>query len=843
MPKKSSSLRLPALVCMVATGAVAHADSGIGVDTWRGNKLDPTGGMNPESCDADGTSWLSPLQHHTPTGNLYNCPSESPLAHELGEWLYYGVLQVGYTGIGDHPYALWNRYADWRGDKAILGLLDVHFENPSDGSYAEVRGSRISEEDQYYQAVYGKAGAYKVQAFVRDMPNILSTNARSIWNGTGTGTLTLPSSLVAGASTPAQVAAVSNALPNGTLAVTRKKQGVNLSAWLTPNLTIYVDMTDEERKGSRPYGGPFGESWLPGAGGAVIETVKPINDSTISLNAGVRWVDAVWRFDVGYSGSFYRDKYQSYTFQQPFLITPGATPTVGQMSTEPDNDYHNLHAQLTRVLPLNGEVSLTLSDVLMRQTDGLITPTNCQGLLGRFDCSKWNTSAALSQPNANVTQRNQLAELKATIQPIKNWSFSSGIKYYKQDYENHYVAYNPQTGQYGYVGENGWLAALGVPFSYSGPYPTLGVLGRVKPWILPYEEYNLYGGATWKVGDHDTLGAVYNFDRYKPGSRERTRVDDNSLKLTWVDKTLDWLTLRVNYTWLHQSGDLYRQDVWDYGFAFELPAYLAAFPNSVAPVGTVDALRKYDISDRKENKIDLMATLALRNDLSISASFRGDYNVYRGVQVGRQGYFTYAMQISAEWTPTTTDSFSAFAGLDHSRLDQASVAGFPNDSNNPGCAPLGCESYPLADRWSQSDRERNYSAGLTALHRWRRASFDFSWNYIYARGHLFYTAASGGAIGANFAPLSADVLYATMGNGMAPTTYRVNSVTVGSTIAINQRVSLRLFDNYEIGRIYDWHYEGLQQSLVVPNQNTLYTDGGPQSYKQNLVGLLLNVTL
>ncbi|HEX7915171.1 MtrB/PioB family outer membrane beta-barrel protein [Rudaea sp.] len=843
MPKNSSSLRLLALGCVVALAAAAHADSGIGVDTWRGNKLDPTGGKNSSSCDANGRTWLSPLQHRTPTGYLYDCPDEAPLAHELGEWLYYGVLQVGYTGISDQPFALWNRYADWRGDKAILGLLDAHFENPSDGSYAEVRGSRISEEDQYYQAVYGKAGAYKVQAFVRDMPNILSTDARSIWKGTGTGSLTLPSSLVAGASTPAQVAAVSNALPNGTLQVTRKKQGLNASAWLTPNLTVYVDMTDEERKGGRPYGGPFGESWLPAPGGAVLETVKPINDSTINVNAGVRWVDPVWRFDVGYSGSFYRDKYQSYTFQQPFLIVPGATATIGQMSTEPDNDYHNLHAQLSRVLPLNGDVSLTLSDVLMRNTDGLIAPTNCQGFVGTFDCSKWNTTAALSQTNADVTQRNQLAELKASIQPVKDWSFNGGIKYSKQDYKNNYLALNPLTGQYGYIGENAQFAALGIPLSFSGPYPIGGIPGRVKPWILTYEEYNAYAGATWKISDHDTLGLVYNFDRYKPSSRERTRVDDNSLKLTWVDKTLDWLTFRANYTYLHQSGDRYNQDVWDYGFAFELPAWLAAFPGSVAPVGTVEALRKYDISDRKENKIDLMATLALRDDLSISASFRGDYDVYRGVQVGRQGYFTYATQVSAEWTPTTADNFSAFVGLDHSRLDQASVAGYPNDSNSPTCAPLGCASYPLTDRWWQSDRERNYSAGLTALHRWRRASFDFSWNYIYARGNLFHTAASSGAIGANFAPISADVLYATMGNGMPPTTYRVNSLTVGATIAINTRLSLRLFDSYEVGRVYDWHYEGLDQGLVIANQNTLYTDGGPQSYKQNLVGFLVNIKL
>jgi hypothetical protein len=838
----SSFLPLVLVGAMVAV-TLAHADSGVGVDTWRANKLDPTGGMNSQMCDPDGTSWLAPGQHHSPTGNLYNCPPEPPLIRPLGEWMTYGIFQFGYVGLNNEPVALYNRYTDWQKNNGVLGLVDLHAERAEDGSYAEVRGSRISDEDQYYQAVYGKAGAYKMQAFIRDMPNILSTSARSIWDGAGTSTLTLPLSLVPGANTPAQVAAVSGTRPDTTLKVTRRKQGVNLSTWLMPRLTAYFDVTNEERKGDRPYGGPFGESWLPAPGGAILETVKPINDATINLNTGIRWVDPTWRFDIGYSGSFYRDKYRSYSFEQPFLIAPAAPVTMGQMSTEPDNDYHNIHAELTRVLPMSGEISLTLSDVLMRQTDALIAPTNCQGMLGSFDCSQWNTTAALSQTNANITQRNQLAELKASIQPIQDWTFNGGLKYYKQDYDNSYVALNPQTGQYGYIAENAEFAAFGIPLSYSGPYPAGGILGRVKPWILTYEDYNAYAGATWKISEHDTLSAVYNFDRYSPNSRERTRVDDNSVKFTWVDKTLDWLTFRANYTYLRQTGDFYDQDIWNYGFAYSLPAYLAAFPDSVAPVGTVEALRKYDISNRTENKVDLMATFSPRDDLSISTSFRGDHNEYGGVEIGRQGYFTWATQLSAEWTPTVADSVSGYVGVDHSTVDQAGVAGTPNDSNSPTCAPLGCPFYPLADRWWQSDRERNYSAGLSALHRFRRVSVDLSWNYIYARGNLDYTAASPDSLGANFSPVPADVLFATMGSGMPPTTYRVSSVTLGTTIRINERLWLRLFDNFEIGRIYDWHYEGLDNSLVVPNQNTVYVDGGPQSYRENLVGLLLQVNL
>src|SRR5271156_510009 len=65
--------------------AIALADSGVGVDTWRANKLDPTGGMASQTCDADGTTWLSPLVHRSPTGNLYDCPPDPSLALALGD--------------------------------------------------------------------------------------------------------------------------------------------------------------------------------------------------------------------------------------------------------------------------------------------------------------------------------------------------------------------------------------------------------------------------------------------------------------------------------------------------------------------------------------------------------------------------------------------------------------------------------------------------------------------------------------------------------------------------------------------------------------------------------------
>src|SRR6267154_296849 len=98
----------------------------------------------------------------------------------------------------------------------------------------------------------------------------------------------------------------------------------------------------------------------------------------------------------------------------------------------------------------------------MRQSDSLIPPTDCQGVIGigappaggthlgtpnlgpqnpgLIPCSQWNTTAALSQQTANVNMHNTLAEAKLAVRPSASLSVNAGIKYYRQKYDNDYIA-------------------------------------------------------------------------------------------------------------------------------------------------------------------------------------------------------------------------------------------------------------------------------------------------------------------------------------------------------------------------------------------------------------------
>jgi hypothetical protein len=89
----------------------------------------------------------------------------------LSVWQIYGTFDLGYLHTAGTKTALYDRYTRWPTNGPAFDF-DVNAERPSDGSYAEARGSWISAEDQYYEAVYGKAGAYKAEVFLRDIPNL-----------------------------------------------------------------------------------------------------------------------------------------------------------------------------------------------------------------------------------------------------------------------------------------------------------------------------------------------------------------------------------------------------------------------------------------------------------------------------------------------------------------------------------------------------------------------------------------------------------------------------------------------------------------------------------------------
>ena len=163
-----------------------------------------------------------------------------------------------------------------------------------------------------------------------------------------------------------------------------------------------------------------------------------------------------------------------------------------------------------------------------------------------------------------------------------------GFKFYRQDYYNDYLAYNPSNGYYGYIGENGaYIHDYGFPLAYiSGTFPANATINRRSSSCRICSRWTTTMPTAAPPGESPSVsvsGCIYTLDDYRPTSRERDHVDDDSIKLTWVDKTSAWLTFRANYTFLLQTGSIYNTDVYDYAFLAAVPGFAAAYPNFVVP--------------------------------------------------------------------------------------------------------------------------------------------------------------------------------------------------------------------------------------------------------------------
>lgn len=817
-----------------------------------GDALDLQGWAGePRDRGDDGLSLLHAGMLRTPSGALYPYPAEPrDMRSSGGAWSYEAVVGVGYAGTTGDDDALWFRqYTDWSDDP--LAQFSLAMERAATGDYVEFRANRINSDNQYLRLRAGRAGKYRIEAFFHDLPHIISTTAYPIWQGIGSETLTLPATLTPGASTVADIAAASADAERQTIRVDRTRSGLSIEGDLARRWIGYLALSNEERDGTRLWGGPMFFAFIPNTGG-VNETVRPIDFTTTDVSLGVRFVGQLWRFNVAYSGSFFRNHRDRLDYESPFTLRTVLGPAVppagvvgeGQFSLEPDNDAHNLQLDLSRSLPMNGELSLVLGAATMRQDDKLLAPVTCTGLGGifiappadfTFNCADWNTPAALSTDSANARIDTQLLDLRVNFRPGAAFGWHAGIKHYSENNKTRYLAFNPLTGQYGYISENGSQGAV-VPgeTGYFDPSNPLfaSYVGRIRNMPFEYAQTLAELGADWRLGDNHTLGATYTFDHTTPEHRERTRVDEHRLALAWTWAMTSGATLRASLEIADRTGDRYNFDPYEHFYSTSLPGFVV--PAAGLLPHTVDAMRKYDLADRKQNKFRAILIQPVGTRATIAATFFGKYDDYDAV-IGRRGAWTTGGSLQWDYQPGPKTTWNAWAGYDYSHLRMVNVA--DNEANLTAGEVLGGGTFPLANLWSEDDREDSYHAGSTFRHDFGRVTLDLAYSFVYTKGDVGYDYASPGAVAGIQQPFIALV-----GNGFPGNHYRTHAIDLGLTATLTARLAGRLFARYETGSFRDFHYDGLEDSLVYGHR--VYTDRGPaRDFDASLIGLMFNYRL
>lgn len=842
------SMMLATALATTLAASPVHADSSDSMrvgDMHYGNGLDPSGWgwLYP---DPRGFSWLHPHMLRTPSGALYPYPpllgDPEATTADTNAWQTWGLLQLGYLALdGDTEAQFFRQYTDWE-QGLILGVLAVYGERPSTGDYVELRASVLSADDNYLRIRAGRYGVFKAQAFHHSMPHVVASNAWPLWEGIGSTELTLPEPLIPGESTVDAVVSAAAQAERRPVRLVRTRDGLSIEGKVYADWLGFASITNEEREGTRLWGGTMFFNFPFPDNGGVLETVRPIDFSTTDISVGLRHVGTTWRFNSIYTGSFFRNHKDYLNFDSPFdLWNVVGTPAVGniyngEFSLEPDNNYHNLRFELARNLAWNGELSLAASAGTMRQDDPLRAPVTCTGKGGiyiappadfTFNCADWNTPAALSRDSAEARIDTALLYAKAVFRPSSHFGWHAELRWYEEDNKTNYLAFNPLTGEYGYIAENGAQGSI-VPgelglFDPDNPlYQSTNIHVRSIPFAWTETSFEL--GADWRLGSNNTLDLSYRFERMRPEHRERTRVDEQRLSLAWVNRSLGDGTLRVSAEHARRRGDSYHYNPYEAFYSESLPGFV--LPDIGLAAHTTSAMRKYDLSDREQSKLRAILIYPLGDSMTASATLyasRDDHDT----QIGRQQRQQHGATAQWLWQSSPRDSLSIWLGLNRARMDMANV--FDIEAlvgNDPGQQDprLGGPLYPLFAQWMASDRERNQQAGVDYFHNFGRVRLDLGYDLVYSRSELDYA-------------------YVTSDGGAFPDNrYRMTTLDIGLGFDLAENVAMRVFGRRISGSFHDWHYAGLDATPVIDHR--IYTDRGPmEHYVARVFGVLVTVGL
>ncbi len=787
------------------------ADSAFGVDTTQGNALNRRGSDPTLERDGRGMSLLVPEPSRTPSGWLYEPPYEIRQALPLaGNWNYRLSTELGSIHSSDKA-ARFRDYGDYR-DGVLLNYLNFGLEQTGTARYFDVTAGAVGREDQTYRATFGRYGDFRTNLYFSQIPKAFTDQARTVFQGAGSGNLTLTAGLVPGNNTPAQVAAALQSARPFDLGFTRKKAGLDIDATPGTDWRLYARYTQERKNGTRPFGGASSYPGIP-----AVETIEPIDYKTHNLFAGMQWARDAYQANLSYSGSFFRNAIDTLTWENPLTVGDPAVLQRSRMDLYPDNGFHNLKLDLSAALPMRGRLSGGLSWSRMTQDDDLIAPTVNSGILAgapNVNLANWNTTGALSQKSAGARIDTRLIHLSGAFSPVQDLSLQARLRRHEEDNKTRYTAFNPLTGQFGYLGLDGGNNNNIVPGLFRVPI-------RSIPFESRKDSYGVEGDYRLLRRTNVTLG--YERENNRDSYRETGRTQEDRFRAGLNNQDIPWATVRLSYEHAKRSGDHYNYD------PNKLFYSGAALINAPA---TLAELRKYDLTDRRQQILNGRVNFLLARDMDLAVSGRYLDNDY-GAAYGRLGERITAVNLEWNWQPRPGASVYAYYGFERMRNRMAQISDDPAGwgTGNPNA---GGPAYPLANRWDEASRDDAHILGLGFRYAFGRAILESGYAWLYSPYRTRYSFTSGGAI------VGGAAAAATAGNSMPDIMFRQQTLETSLKFALNKNTALRLYHRYEHAKFKDWHYDGLP--LVFANGAGVFLGAGPQNYSVNVFGLFFQYT-
>ncbi|HEX7551745.1 MAG TPA: MtrB/PioB family outer membrane beta-barrel protein, partial [Candidatus Methylomirabilis sp.] len=391
---------------------------------------------------------------------------------EVLDWKVSGSVEAGgMYSFGERGSSKFNEYRDM--DNGFVGELELKAEKKDSPYHFEIGVKNPARDDQMYEGAFGQYGLFRLDLGWDRTPHVLSNNAQTMFQQSG-GNFTIPSSLrntitttpagylagkpgntyctgitswtcpyPVGTSTAPTVGNAQFNFINGTINGLLRPVSLGFNTdegymgfKLTPTeaLRFDVEYTNRRVEGSRAASAVLNNP---------VELPIPIDQMTQEVKVGAEFAVSSFAFQVGYTGSIFRNEYQSYMWDNPNSTVSQsniagvrtAASAMGEVSAAPDNIAHTLNLTARGSLPwwrtnLSGAFSYTM----LRQDDTFVNniATPGPGLTQRNTDDSGRSSA---DAKANLVAGNILL----TSRPINSVTMTARYRYfeYQNDMPNH----------------------------------------------------------------------------------------------------------------------------------------------------------------------------------------------------------------------------------------------------------------------------------------------------------------------------------------------------------------------------------------------------------------------
>jgi MtrB/PioB family decaheme-associated outer membrane protein len=474
---------------------------------------------------------------------------------------------------GDFNNAKFNEYRVNR-DGPWGGFLGA------DLSYAKPDSNRLTNFRLYYRSPGDvdlcldtmSYGEYRCFLKYQRFGHTFATDARTLYSGEGTGTLTIPS-FVRSFINPGGVFSLDNLRTTVAdartldLFLTRDRLGTGFEWMSLKPVTLYTLFDYEHREGDRPYGGTFSTS-------NSIELAEPIDYDTYNVKAGAEYAGKPFYSDVSYYHSTFNNNIQSLTFDNVKQLTGVDTPTNpsrGRNSLPPSNSFDSVSVVLAKNLPLNTRGIFNFNYGWLRQDERLLSPSINPTI---------NFLTPMPRNNADTSVNTSSYDIRVTSSPIEKLDLKAGFRYYQHD--------------------NRTVEAI-FPSSPNDSSPDADTLDSAQTEYVSWINRSFNAEATYEVFNRTRLGFLWENlnSSYRGGIQNEE--SENTYRLYADSRALDYLTARLTLEYKNRDA-LYVLDAPTDQRAFyaaDRDRYLASVLVTLTPVDSLSCSANYSYEDTR----------------------------------------------------------------------------------------------------------------------------------------------------------------------------------------------------------------------------------------------------